>query len=123
MEITSETLNIIIAHREPLSSRAQKIYDIVKDSGGFVKGYNYTFSKAIGLTDKGQADFVKYLDECIDKDYVRIIEKPNREKNGFFTYEYFYLEVLPRLREQMPEVYLFHNQCIQDKLAAIQSEK
>lgn len=121
--IISEMVQTIVAHREPLSIRAQKIYDLIKEMGGFVKAHNITFSKAVGMPSTGQADFIKYLDECIEKDFVRVMEKPGREKNGFFTFEYFCLEVLPRLREQNYEVYLVHNQYIQDKLAEVRFEK
>lgn len=101
-----QTIADIVSRRQPLSNKANKIYNLVKDSGGFVKTWNITFSKAIGISSTGTDEFLRYLDECIEKDYVRVLFKDNnKEKNGFFTLEYFHLEVLPRLIEQNSSIY------------------
>lgn len=123
MTICSENVEKIVTQREPLGKYAKKIYETIKDAGGFIKTWNITFSRAIGLTSTGQTEFMKHLDECIEKDYVRVMfTENNKEKNGFFTLEYFYLEVLPRLRQRNPEAYQAHIQYIEQKLAAVQSE-
>ena len=109
MIISDKRIQTIVSHRQPLSSYAQKVYDTVKDAGGFIKAWNITFSRAIGLASTGQADFLRFLDECIDKDYIRVIFKDNpKEKNGFFTFEYFYQNVVPHLKERNYEAYQFH---------------
>lgn len=122
MIIDRETINLIVTRREPLSKYANKIYETVKDAGGFIKTWNITFSRAIGLTSTGQTEFMKYLDECIEKDYVRVMFTDGREKNGFFTLEYFYLEVLQRLQQRNSEVYQFHIEYIEQKLGEARSE-
>lgn len=123
MTVSCANIEKIVAHREPLGKYARKIYETVKDANGFIKTWNITFSRAIGLTSTGQTEFMKHLDECIEKDYIRVMfTNNNKEKNGFFTLEYFYLEVLPRLEQRNFEVYQAHIEYIEQKLAAIQSE-
>lgn len=114
----------MLAHRQPLSRYAQKIYDTICEAGGFLKCWNMTFSRAIGLTSTGHNDFLGYLDECVDKDYVRVMFTDGlKEKNGFFTFERFYQDVVPRLRERNYEAYLLHTEYIECKMAEVQSEK
>lgn len=123
MTISNDSIEKIIAHREPLGKYATKVYETIKGAGGFIRTWNITFSRAIGLTSTGQTEFIKHLDECIEKDYVRVMfTDNNKEKNGFFTLEYFYLEVLPRLKQRNPEVYQFHIEYIEQKMAAVLSE-
>jgi len=117
-----EKINYIIANRAPLSSRAQKIYNIINNAGGKLQTWNITFSKAIGLASTGQNDFLNYLDECVEKDYVRVyFTKGQLKKNWFFTFEYWSFSLLPQLKTS--EVYLAHNQYIQYKLEEGQPRK
>ncbi len=124
MDNISENVNTIIAHRQPLSTKAKKLYETVQGAGGFLQTYTITFSKAIGIRSTGQNEFIKYLDECIEKDYIRVIFKDNpKEKNGFFTFEYFYRDVLPRLEQRNFEAYQSHIEYIAYKLQEVLSEK
>lgn len=117
-----EKINYIIANRQPLSSRAKKIYDIIANAGGKLQAWNITFSKAIGLASTGQNDFLTYLDECIEKDYVRVyFTKDKKRKNWFFTFEYWSLSLLSNL--QTSEVYQAHIQYIECKLSEGQPHK
>jgi hypothetical protein len=114
-----EKVNYIIANRPPLSKRGKKIYDIINNAGGKIKTWNMTFSRAIGLASTGQNDFLTYLDECIEKDYVRVyFSKQKAEKNWFFTFEHWSFVVLPKL--ETCEVSQVHNQYIEDKLLEVQ---
>lgn len=98
-----------------MSSRAKKIYDIISGAGGKLQAWNITFSRAIGLASTGQNDFLTYLDECIEKDYVRVFfTKEKAKKNWFFTFEYWSFCLLPTL--ETSEVYQAHNQYIEYKL-------
>lgn len=111
-----EKINYIITNRPPLSNRAKKIYDIVTNTGGKLQAMNITFSRAIGLASTGQNDFLNYLDECIEKDYIRVyMTKEKNRKNWFFTFEYWSFSLLPKLGTC--EVYQAHNQYIEDKLS------
>lgn len=124
MTEVSANIETIIAAREPLSTRAKKIYETISGAGGFLETYNITFSRAIGIKSTGQDEFLKYLDECIEKDYVRVIFKENnKKKNGFFTLEYFYQVVLARLLEQNYEAYQFQTEYIANKAQAIRLER
>lgn len=110
-----EKINYIIANRPPLSTRAKKIYSIISGAGGKLQTWNITFSKAIGLASTGQNDFLTYLDECVEKDYVRVyFTKDKKQKNWFFTFEYWSFSLLPTLESS--EVYQAHIQYIECKL-------
>jgi hypothetical protein len=117
-----EKINYIIAKRLPLSKRGQKIYDIINSAGGSLKAWNMTFSRAIGLASTGQNDFFTYLDECIEKDYVRVhFSKKRGEKNWFFTFEYWSFSLLPNLGTCVTSE--VHNQYIEDRLSEVLPRK
>jgi len=127
-EIKSDNINDnikhLIASRTPLSRQARKIYETIFGAGGFLKTHTITFSRAIGISSTGQNEFLALLDECIEKDYVRTIIKDGmKDKNGYFTFEYFYREVVPRLELQNPQAYQFHIEYISDKIQEVQSGK
>ena len=109
-----QKIDYIISNRQPLEGRARKLYDIIKSAGGKILSYNITFSKALYPSGNSQSDFVRILDECIEKDYVRTYMTPTKErKNWFFTFEYWSLDLLPKI--QNSEVFQFHTQYIEYK--------
>lgn len=117
-----EKINYIVTNRPALSKRAQKIYDIINNAGGNLRAWNITFSKAIGLASTGQNDFFTYLDECIEKDYVRVhFNKKRGEKNWFFTFEYWSFSLLPNLGTCVTSE--AHSRYIEDRLSEVLPHK
>lgn len=119
--ISEDDIQFIISQRQPLSKGAQKILSIISHKNGIIKCTHSRFCRAIGLDNQIEG-FYKRLDECIEKDYVRIYDygKIGKE-NLYFSFEYFYTTFLPKIRNH--EAYQFHTQYIQQKLLEAQVQK
>lgn len=119
--ISDNDIQFIISHRQPLSTKAEKVLDILRSKNGKIKCTHTNFCKGLGLGTE-LILFYNRLDECISKDYVRIYEsKSPGKENWYFTFEYFHSAVLPKLEN--PEAYQFHTQYIQQRIEEVQSQK
>lgn len=116
--ITDNDIQFIISQRQPLSKGAQKIISVINAKNGIIKCTHSRFCRAIGLESQIEG-FYKRLDECIEKDYVRIYDfgKIGKE-NLYCSFEYFYTTLLPKLRNH--EISQFHNQYIQQRILEVQ---
>ena len=111
--ISDNDIQFIISHREPLSTKAQKLLSVLQSKNGKIKCTHTSFCRGLGLGSELSLFYTR-LDECIAKDYVRIYEsKSPGNENWYFTFEYFHSAVLPKLEN--PEVFQFHNQYIQQR--------
>lgn len=117
--ISENDIQFIISHRQPLSKKAQKLLDVLNSKNGKIKCTHTTFCKGLSLGGELDLLYIR-LDECIEEDYVRIYEShsPGKE-NWYYTFEYFYFNVLPNLRN--PEILKFHTQYIQQRRQEVQA--
>ncbi len=116
--ISDNDIQFIISQRQPLSKGAQKIISIIEAKNGIVKCTHSRFCRAIGLENQIEA-FYKRLDECIEKDYVRIYDYGKIGKENLYcSFEYFHSTLLPKIRN--PEISQFHTQYIQQKRQEVQ---
>lgn len=101
-----------------MSKRARPILDLINKKNGKLKCTHTEFFKGLSLEELDQ--LYLRLDECINKDYVRVYESKSPGKpNWYFTFEYFYSTVLPNLRSR--EVSELHIQYIQQRRQEVQA--
>lgn len=116
--ISDNDIQFIISHRQPLSTKAQKLLSVLHSKNGKIKCTHTSFCRGLGLGSE-LTPFYNRLDECISKDYVRIYEsKSPGTENWYFTFEYFHSAVLPKLGN--PEVYQLHTEYIQQRVQEAQ---
>ena len=116
--ISDNDIQFIISHREPLSTKAQKLLSVIQSKNGKIKCTHTNFCRGLGLGSELSLFYTR-LDECITKDYVRIYESNSAgNENWYFTFEYFHSVVLPKLENY--EISQFHTQYIQQRVQEVQ---
>lgn len=119
--ISDNDIQFIISHRQPLSTKSEKLLSILQSKNGKIKCTHTNFCRGLGLGSE-LILFYNRLDECISKDYVRIYEsKSPGKENWYFTFEYFHSAVLPKLEN--PEAYQLHTEYIRQKVQEVLDRK